>query len=176
MGFWSGYWRYVRQAGRCRRVFVRRAICKPCSATHALLPSFLLVGRRDVAETIGAVVEQVASASSGARPAAEQAEVPHTTARGWLRRFARRAQELAVAFAALSVELGGEVVVPSGVAVADALAAVAAAFAAAGGMPGWAAVGRWRFVSAVSGGRAIAANTLSPYLVLGRARFMPPVP
>jgi len=38
------------------------------------------------------------------------------------------------------------------------------------------AVGRWRFASAVSGGRLIAANTTSPYLIAGSRRFMPPVP
>ena len=43
-------------------------------------------------------------------------------------------------------------------------------------LPGWLAVGSWRFVSAVSGGRLIATNTNSPYLVVGRRRFMPPVP
>jgi hypothetical protein len=43
-------------------------------------------------------------------------------------------------------------------------------------MPGWAASGRWRFASAVSGGAVLAANTVSPFYVLGRRRFMPPVP
>src|SRR5512142_660440 len=34
--------------------------------------------------------------------------VPHTTARGWVRRFGARAGELGVAFAALAVDLGSE--------------------------------------------------------------------
>ena len=46
----------------------------------------------------------------------------------------------------------------------------------AAGLPGWLAVGVWRFASSVSGGRLIAANTGSPFLVVGTRRFMPPVP
>jgi hypothetical protein len=34
----------------------------------------------------------------------------------------------------------------------------------------------WRFACSVSGGRLIAANAISPYLIVGRRRFMPPVP
>ena len=49
-------------------------------------------------------------------------------------------------------------------------------FAEAAALPGWLAVGRWRFASAVSGGRLIAANITSPFLIVGRRRFMPPVP
>jgi len=41
---------------------------------------------------------------------------------------------------------------------------------------GWAGLGRWRFAAAVSGGRLIGANTNTPYLIVGRRRFMPPVP
>jgi hypothetical protein len=83
---------------------------------------------------------------------------------------------VAVAFAALAVELGGVAVTPVR-SVADwALAAIGAAWQAAVGLPGWAAVGCWRFVSAVSGGRFIATNTDSPWLIVGKRRFMPPVP
>ena len=59
---------------------------------------------------------------------------------------------------------------------AHVLTAVGAAFAAAAGLPGWLGLGAWRFASSVSGGRLIAANTTSPYLVVGKRRFMPPIP
>jgi len=49
-----------------------------------------------------------------------------------------------------------------------------AAFAAAAGLPGWAVLGRWRFASAVTGGSLLAANASSPWLVIGRRRFMLP--
>jgi hypothetical protein len=174
--FWSGYLRYVRAGGRCRRIFVPRLRCGPCRVTHALLPAFVLAWRLDVAETVGAVIAEVASGAGGVRPAAARAGVPYTTARGWVRRFTARGLELGVAFAALAVELGGEAIRPAASAGGFAFAAIGAAFDAACALPGWPAVGLWRFASAVSGGRLVAANAISPYLIVGRRRFMPPVP
>ncbi len=176
MGLWSGYWRYIRAAGRCRKMFVPRERCGCCRVSHALLPAFVLAWRLDTAETVGAVIAEVAGGRCGARPAAERAGVPHTTARGWLRRFQPRAAETGVAFAALAVELGGEAIRPAAGAGGFALAAIDSAFGAACALPGWLGLGLWRFASAVSGGRLIAANTISPFLVVGKRRFMPPVP
>jgi hypothetical protein len=141
-----------------------------------LLPAFVLAWRLDVAETVGMVIAEVAGGACGVRPAAARAGVPHTTARGWVRRFAGRGRELGVAFAAVAVELGGEAVRPAADASRFALAAIGEAFGAATGLPGWLAAGLWRFASSVSGGRLIAANTTSPYLIVGKRRFMPPVP
>ena len=101
---------------------------------------------------------------------------PTSSARGWARRFAARAPELGVTFAALAVELGGEAIGPPADPGRFALAAISAAFDAACCLPGWLALGVWRFASAVSGGRLVAANMISPYLIVGRRRFMPPVP
>jgi len=176
MSPWSGYWRFVREAGRCHHVFVVRGCCQACRRTHALLPAFLVRNRLDVAETIGAVLEVVNARRTGVRPAAKLAEVPHTTARGWVRYFALNASRLAVGFAALCVELGGELGAGADCSARGALAAIDAAWNVAAGLPGWLAVGRWRFCSAVCGGSLIALNTNSPYLVVGRRRFMPPVP
>jgi hypothetical protein len=144
--------------------------------SHALLPAFVLAWRLDTAETVGAVIAQVAGGVCGVRPAAARAGVPHTTARDWVRRFAGRARELGVGFAALAVELGGELVRPAADPRGFALTAIGAAFGAAASLPGWLAAGLWRFASAVSGGRLIAASTTSPYLIVGSRRFMPPVP
>jgi hypothetical protein len=176
MIFWSGYRRHVRAAGRCRKIFVPRLRCGRCRVTHALLPAFVLGWRLDVAETVGAVIARVAGSGSGVRPVAALLGVPHTTARGWERRFRARAPGLGVAFAALAVELGGEPVRPAAGSARFALEAITAAFGAAAGLPGWLGVGRWRFASSVSGGRLVAANTTSPYLMVGKRRFMPPVP
>jgi hypothetical protein len=172
--FWSGYWRHVRWLGRCRKFFVRRVRCRGCGVTHALLPAFALAWRLDAADVVGAVIGQVVSGSCGVRPAADAARVPHTTARGWVRRFAARAGELAVSFSALAVELGGEAVRPAGPAARLAVAAIGAAFTVAAGLPGWAGLGCWRFACAVTGGSLIAANASSPWLIIGRRRFMPP--
>jgi len=174
--FWSGYRRYVREAGRCVRIFIPRLRCGPCRVTHALLPAFALAWRLDTAEVIGAVIAEVASGRCGIRPAAGRAAVPHTTARGWVRRFAGRAPELGAGFAALAVELGGPSLTPPEEATRFAVAAIRVAFAAAAALPGWAGLGAWRFASAVSGGTLIAANTTSPFLMVGKRRFMPPVP
>lgn len=176
MMFWSGYRRHVRARGRCQRIFVPRLRCGSCGVTHALLPAFCLAWRLDAAETIGTVIAGVAGGAGGVRPAAERAGVPHTTARGWCRRFAARAPGLGAAFAALAVELGGEPARPPADAGRFALASIGAAFGAAAGLPGWAGLGAWRFASAVSGGTLITANITSPWLIIGRRRFMPPVP
>jgi hypothetical protein len=176
MSPWSGYWRFVREAGRCLRVFVRRGICGTCGHTHALLPGFCVRKRLDVAEAIGTVVEAVAEGRSGVRPAAEALGVPHTTARGWVRAFAGNAGRLATSFAALCVELGGEITPATTWTTRGALAAIDGAWQAAARLSGWLAVGRWRFCSAVCGGSFIARNTNSLYLVVGKRRFMAPVP
>jgi len=144
--------------------------------SHALLPAFLLVGRLDVVETVGEVIAEVGSQRSGVRPPAERLGVPHTTARGWWRRFKERAAWLAVAFAALAVELGGGAVTPAPDTRVWALTTITAAWRVAVALPGWAALGCWRFVSAVVGGRLMATNTDSPWLMIGKRRFMPPVP
>ena len=176
MTFWSGYTRSLRTEGRCVWVWVPRARCSPCDATHALLPAFVVVGRLDTVETIGAVLDDVVCDPGGVRPLSKRLDVPHTTARGWCRRFRDRAEQLAVAFAALAVDLGGEILRPVHDVARRALAAMTAASEAAFALPGWEALGRWRFVSAVVCGKLLATNTDSPYLVVGRRRFMPPVP
>jgi hypothetical protein len=117
----------------------------------------LLVGRLDVVETVGVVIEEVAG-GSGVRPAARRVDVPYTTARGWWRRFGEGAERLGLAFAALAVELGGVAVRPVRRLEGWTLAAMAAAWQAGAGLPGWGVLGSWRFFSAVTGGRLIATN------------------
>lgn len=175
MGWWSGYWRHVRHGGGCYRLFIPRVRCGACRVSHAFLPAFLLVGRLDTVETVGAVIEEVAG-GSGVRPAARRVDVPCTTARGRWRRFRQRAERLGSAFAALAVELGGVAVRPVRHLEGWTLVAMAAAWQAGAGLPGWAVLGSWRFFSAVSGGRLIATNTNPLWLIVGRPRFMPPVP
>jgi hypothetical protein len=75
---------------------------------------------------------------------------------------------------ALAVELGGEALRPLPDLPRWAAAAIGAAFTAAAGLPGWAALGRWRFACAVTGGSLLAANASSPFLIIGTRRFMPP--
>src|ERR1039457_1152719 len=65
--FWSGYRRYVRAGGRCRRIFVPRLRCGRCRVTHALLPAFVLAWRLDAAEAIGTVIAGVGGGAGGCR-------------------------------------------------------------------------------------------------------------
>src|SRR6516165_10678323 len=157
--FWSGYWRFAREQGAERKIFIPRVRCPRCGATHAVLPAFALVRRLDAAECAGVVIGQVAAGVSGVRPAAARIGVPYTTARGWVRRFAARA---------------GEVVRPQPDRLRSAVAAISAAFTAAAVLPGWAGLGAWRFAAAVTGGSLLAANASSPFLIIGRRRYLPP--
>jgi hypothetical protein len=176
MQWWSWYRRYVRVGGQSTKMLVRRARCSSCSTTQALLPSFLVARRLDVAAAIGAVISEVVSGRSGVRPAAEAAGVVHETARGWVRAFRYRAEDLSVTFAALVVELGGEVIDRVLSPDRDALSAMTTAFERACELPGWEVVGLWGFCSAVTGGSLLSPNRDSPYLVIGNRRFMAPVP
>jgi hypothetical protein len=80
--FWSGTQRYVREAGRYRKIFVPRLRCARCGVSHALLPAFTLAWRLDVPETIGSVVGEVVAGGGAGPPGGGAARVPYTTARG----------------------------------------------------------------------------------------------
>ena len=178
MAFWSGYERSVRHDGPALRVWVRRARCRPCRVSHALVPSFCLLGRLDAVEVIGAVLAAVFVDGRGVRAPAAEADVPHTTARDWVRRFRRRAEVLAAGFAAVVVELSGQAPSLHSVATAAgrAMAAMRAAFAVALARAGPALRSLWRFVAAVTGGRLLGTNTNPLSIVLGRRRLIAPVP
>ena len=176
MVFWSGYERSVRVEGRCWRLWVRRARCAGCAVSHALVPAFCLLGRLDVVNSVGAAVTAVVAGVVGVRTVAQRLDVPHTTARDWLRRFRARAAMLTAGFSALAVELSG--VAPELPAGADRAALTASrwAWAAAISRAGTAVGDLWVFVSLVTGGALLAANTDPPWLVFGRRRLMPPIP
>ena len=174
MGWWSGYERYVR-AGRVHRVWVRRAKCRPCRATHALLPSFALLRRLDVVEVIGSALERVL-AGAGLRPVAGVLDVPHTTARDWRRRFRAHAPVLVAGLAALAVELGASAAKLAVDAEAGALGALGVVWDRVRRRLGPAAPGRWQLAALVSGGAWLASTTRPPWAGLGGRRWMPPVP
>ena len=84
--------------------------------SHALLPAFVLAWRLDAAETVGEVIEgRWQAACVGSRPAAERLGIPYTTACGLGAPIRGPVLPgLGVAFAALTVELGGDPVCPAG--------------------------------------------------------------
>ena len=104
----------------------RRARCRTCRGTHVLLSEQGLLRRRDEVAVIGAAIA-ARVAGLGYRPIARGLGVPADTVRGWLRRFAQRAEVLRAHFTRCAVALDCELaaVLPAGNSVADALEAVA---------------------------------------------------
>jgi Domain of unknown function (DUF6431) len=161
MQFWGWYERDVRVGAEViHRLSVRRARC--CERTHALLPGFVTWGRLDAVEVIGVAVETMCG-GVGMRRVAEDLGLSHTTVRDWRRRFARRAELLAVGFSRFCVALGGLVPRLWGHPERVALAAAAAAWEAARRRFGDGVGGLWRLASAVVGGHLISTNTDPPW-------------
>lgn len=145
--------RWLRTVQGRVRLRPRRARCGGCGRTHVLLPAVALSRRADVAAVIGAGLEAKA-AGRGHRWIAAALGRPVATVRGWLRRFAWRAEPIRRAFTGLAVRLDPDSVPagPAGSPVADAVAAVLAAAAAI--------VGRWgSVVSTLSAWQVAAALT-----------------
>lgn len=153
--------RLVRGVGRLRP---RRAKCRGCSRTHVLLAEVCLLRRRDAVAVIGAALAAKAG-GEGHRPIAARLGVPKDTVRGWLRRFARDAEEIRALFSrwafALDLQLGA--VLPAGGVFADAVAVMAVAARAlvlrfGPGDP-------WAAVATLSGG-ALLCHTSCPFPVI----------
>jgi transposase-like protein len=162
LGSWGGgYWRRVRVSHSIFRLRVRRAHCKACERTHALLPGFLLARRLDVVDAVGCAL-QMAADDRGYRPIAAALGLPESTVRGWLRRVRWRVDVLRGWFVALAVELAEPPARPpperSGLGLL--VRAIADAFLAARLRLGPGAVigGVWAFCSAATSG-GLLANT-----------------
>ena len=130
----------------------RRARCSSCRVSHVLLPVFALLRRADLVEVIGAALSAKA-AGAGARTIAAVLRRPVETVRGWLRRFAGRAEALRVWFTVLQVDIGVDPVPPAAARTvfADAVSAVLGAVVAARSR--WPRVGQvspWWWASAAS--------------------------
>jgi hypothetical protein len=157
-----GWARPRRLRGRESRVELRprRSRCGSCGGSHVLLPVFALVRRADVVTVIGAALAARA-AGAGVRTVATLVDRPVETVRGWLRRFADRAEVMRVWFTELLVDVGIDSVVPAatGSVFADAVAAVVGA--------GRAVVSRWPQVATVSPWWLAAAASDGRLLVSG---------
>jgi Domain of unknown function (DUF6431)/Homeodomain-like domain len=162
LGPWGhGRERVLRCVAGARSLRPRRARCRGCRGTHVLLPDCVLLRRRDEVSVIGTAIE-ARVAGVGHRRIAERLGVPKDTVRGWLRRFARRADRVRAHFTrcavALEVELGP--VLPAGSGVADALEAIAVAARAWVLRFGLGEV--WRIACSLSGG-VLLCNTSCPF-------------
>ena len=150
--------RVLRDDGGAVVVRPRRSRCRWCGVSHVLLPVFALLRRADVVTVIGAALAAKA-AGAGVRTVAAVVGRPVETVRGWLRRFAERAEAVRVAFTALLVGVGVDPVPPAATssAFADAVAAVVgASVAVASRWPDVGEVPPWLLAAAVSGGRLLA--------------------
>lgn len=151
--------RWLRGVEGPVRVRPRRAICAGCGRTQVLLAVIGLSRRADVVEVIGASL--VAKAAGwGHRLIAVLVGRPASTVRGWLRRFAERAESVRAAFTALAVDVDPGTAPPlaAGTGFADAVAAVlAATVAVLARWPGLRlTVSPWLLASAVSHGGLLA--------------------
>ena len=158
-GWGEAVTRPVRQLeGDDERVTPRRSRCRACGATHVLLPARLLSRRADAGAVIGRALEESA-VGAGHRKIAELVERPVSTVRGWLRRFAARAEDVRAFFTVLLARTSPDPVMPAGAAgpVAAAVSAIAgAAVAVAQRWPQLGTVPVWTAASAASGGLLIA--------------------
>jgi hypothetical protein len=164
LGGWGrGRARRVRMpAGPGELLIPRRARCHQCGGTHVLLPARFLSRRADAGAVIGAALE-AAAAGAGFRKAAQMLGRPASTVRGWLRRFAGRAELVREFFTVLLARTSPDPVMPAGAASAVAAAVAAVAGAAAAVAQRWPQVGEvpvWTAASAASGGRLLAPGWL----------------
>jgi hypothetical protein len=161
MGFWGFYVRDIR-IGQVVKLLVRRVRCPGCRTSHPILPDFVVHGRLDGIEVIGAGIQVMAS-GAGTRRAAAMTGVPHTTVRGWWRRLTSRAAMLTAGFWASCVALENlvpRVVASSSPAVLSA--AITSAVTAARrrlGVRG----SEWRIANRIIGGHLISTNRDPPW-------------
>jgi Helix-turn-helix domain len=136
----------------------RRSRCRSCRVTHVLLPAWCLLRRADAAAVVGAALA-AAAAGGGFRVIARRLGRPPETVRGWLRRFASRAEEVRVFFTVLLARTAPDPVMPAGAGSAVAAAVSAVAGAAAAVCLRWPQLGQvpvWTAASAASGGMLLA--------------------
>ena len=121
--------RVLRCRGGDRLLRPRRARCRGCAGTHVLLPEIALARRQDGVAVIGAAIEAKVVAGEGFRRIAARLGAYPETVRGWLRRYAGRAELIRAHFTRCAVALDPELgpVLPAGSGAADALEAIAVA-------------------------------------------------
>jgi len=120
-----------------------------------------LLRRRDEVAVIGAAIA-ARVAGLGYRPIARGLGVPADTVRGWLRRFAQRAEVLRAYFTRCAVALDPELgpLLPAGSGVADALEAVTVA--ARAWVLRFGPADLWWVASRLSGGLLCNTSSLFP--------------
>ena len=139
----------------------RRGRCRGCLGTHVLLPQLAFSRRQDEVAVIGSAIEAKVVAGEGFRPIAARLGAYPETVRGWLRRFALRAEALRAHFTRCAVVLDPELgaVLPAGSDIADALEAIA--ITARAWVLRFGPAEPWEIASRLSGG-LLLGNTNRP--------------
>jgi hypothetical protein len=150
-------WRTLRDIDGEVRFRPRRSQCRSCGSTQVLLPDRCLLRRCDSAEVIGAALVEHAG-GAGHRSIAQRLGRPPSTVRGWLRRFRRRAVELAAFFVQWLLVLApaSDPPAPMGSPVAEVIEAVGLATKA--GRERFGERDPWRLAARLSGG-GLLSNT-----------------
>ncbi len=153
--------RVLRCRGGDRLLRPRRARCRGCAGTHVLLPELAFSRRQDEVSVIGSAIEAKVMAGEGFRRIATRLGAYPETVRGWLRRFAERAELIWAHFTRCAVALDPELgaVLPAGSDVSDALEAIAVAVRA--WVLRFGPAEPWQIASRLSGGMLLG-NTNRP--------------
>jgi hypothetical protein len=104
----------------------RRSRCTRCGVTHVLLPVSVLLRRADTAAVIVSALAAKATGRAGFRRIAAGLARPAETVRGWLRRFAERAEAVRSVFTVWLRAVDADPVMPdaAGGVFADAVVAI----------------------------------------------------
>jgi hypothetical protein len=124
--------RWLRGPDGPVRLCPRRSRCNACGVTHVLLPVTALLRRADAAGVIVSGLAAKAWRRVGFRRIAAELARPAETVRGWLRRFAGRAEAVRSVFTVWLRAVDADPVMPepAGGSIADAVTAIAAVAAA----------------------------------------------
>jgi hypothetical protein len=136
----------------------RRARCVGCGATHVLLPVTALLRRADTALVIVSALVMAATQGVGFRRIAQELARPAETARGWLRRFAGRVEEVRSVFTVWLRALQADPVMPgpAGGGFADAVVSITAVADAAARRFGLPVVSAAQVAVTISGARLLS--------------------
>jgi hypothetical protein len=136
----------------------RRSRCTGCGVTHVLLPVSALLRRADTATVIISALAVKAQRGFGFRRIAAELARPAETVRGWLRRFAERAEAVRSVFTIWLAAVDPDPVMPdpAGGVIADAVTVLAAVVVAVRARFGLFRVSLAETAVAVSGGRLLA--------------------
>ena len=138
----------------------RRSRCTGCRVTHVLLPVTALLRRADAAAVIVSALAAKATRRVGFRRIAADLARPVETVRGWLRRFAERAEAVRSVFTVWLRGIDSDPVMPdaAGGVFADAVVVIGALAAAIGRRFSLPVVSLVETAVAISGGRLLAPD------------------